>query len=409
MKCEYNQVHPGVWVCPVCDHKALTSHAPARNCPQAKPDLVAVAPVQPTSPVVRRDQYATERDYQAKAGRCIHRGNVTQTLLPCVQCGQKDQVYDVYSCDKHGQCTLGNRRKAGDPPMQACIGCAQWTPPFSIVPAQGGDWAYRGCSKPHPSTYNVTAIIPVVEPDKCLLQVLRLLQLQTERPYIQLIDTGSRPETLAWLETLRDVDIEVQHLRTHGFNHASELVSMALDTAIAINRTPFTFFTHADCFLRSPTVISELMALAAEHVVAGHQITERPYVGWETEFGHTLLMCDQDRLNQLGIKWSMRAGMQALGIDDYSDPRLPPNFVDTERGFNAALRSAGIPGFFTGTEKNFVVNRDKYMRHVRSLCGSKLYSEEYQAKALTWLPEAVQEAEANIELWSQNAHHTSSV
>lgn len=271
---------------------------------------------------------------------------------------------------------------------------------FAIIPTQGGAEPWRGINEQKPWEYDVTAIIPVIEPDHCLKLVIELLRLQTVKPYILLIDTGSQQPACDWLESLRAADLEVHFIRKHGVLHASELVSMALDVGVALSLSRFNLFTHGDCFLRKRTAVEDLQALSTEHIVAGHQITERPYEGWEREFGHTLLMVDQPALNERGVTWNMQQFARGYGIEDYNNAALVPNFIDTERGFNIRLQAVGVSGHFTGTEQNYQRNTDEWIDHVRSLSSSKILSPQYQAMALEWLPAAVKEAKERIREWS---------
>lgn len=385
----------GIWICPTCNHKALSSHAPKRECGKRDPQ-------QPQQRQIATRSAPRVADETNQLGPCVHRGDVIEKGLICELCGLKGDLYDVHACSKHGQCSL-KKRKHG---LQSCLGCTDHCSPekakvegFAIIPAQGGADPWRGVSEPKPWAYDVTAIIPVIEPDECLLLVIELLRLQTERAYILLMDTGSSAATCEWLEGLRAADLEVHYIRKHGAMHASELVSMAMDAAVAVSHSRFSFFTHGDCFLRKRTAVAELKDLAAQHVVAGHQITERPYEGWEREFGHTLLMVDQFELRERGISWNMQQFARGLGIDDYNNENLVPNFIDTERGFNIRLQANGIKGHFTGTEKNYQRNTDDWIDHVRSLSSSKILSPQYQKIALTWLPDAVKEARERIQEW----------
>ncbi len=280
------------------------------------------------------------------------------------------------------------------------------TPPQETIPVRSISQPWRGTIEKKPWEHDVTCIIPVLEPDRSFELVLQLIRLQTVKPYILLIDTGSTPDTMRWLESLRSPDLELHTMRLNAVCHPSEPVSMALDAGVAMIRTRFAFFTHSDCFLTRQTAIEELRGLAEKHVVAGHQISPRPYPGWETELGHTMLMVDQDRLNELGVRWSMRDAMRRETRPSYwpdymPDAKASPNYPDTETGFNQALARLGIPGHITGTEENFQRNTDEWMDHLRSLACSKIYSAEYQAKALKWLPDAVAEAKQRITEWSK--------
>jgi hypothetical protein len=406
--CEFVKTSEGVWLCPVCKEERRTTSAPKnRVCGPGH-----TRPTAATNETTHLRQ--TEEDYTRNIPGCPHRGQVVKRNQVCQACGNKGQLYDVYTCDLHGQCTLGNRRKAGDPPMQACVSCPHLPhdPAKTIKPIQqtipvrslGQPW--RGVDTKKPWEYPSTAIIPVVEPDRSFELVLRSLRLQTEAPYLIVIDTGSSPETAAWLQSLTAPDLEVHFARFNAVCHPSEPVSMAIDMAVARVQTRFSFFTHSDCFVTRRTALAELRELAAVHVVAGHQISPRPYTGWETEFGHTLLMCDQDKLNDLGVRWSLRDAMRhepRPGFwPDYRPETTAPNYPDTETNLNRLLKLAGIPGFFTGVEQNYVRNfGDGWIDHVRSLASSKLYSASHHAEAMTWLASAVTDAQQRITQWEK--------
>lgn len=416
MNCVHEEIRPGVWFCPVCEHPAITSHPPKIECGTWK--LKAIRQATPTK----------RPEFPVRSIVCQHRGPLIreEDCKPCQTSTGKPMV-EVYSCGQFGECTQNNT--SIQPRIKACSTCQVYTPlvqlptpsptkvrsvpreEFEVVPSRGGPWAWRGISKRKPWEYNVTAIIPVVQPDETLPIVIELLRLQTERPYILIIDTGSDPQKCEWLETLRAADVEIHYIKNHGTVHLAECVAMACDFGVARALTRYTFFTHSDCFVRDREGLRKLMELAENHIVAGHQITERKYEGWETEFGHTFLMCDQDELDRRGITWKMRRGVLTPGAvppgtTDYTAEGLPPHIVDTERSFNRLLRAAGIPGHFTGGEKNWQRNKDKWIDHVRSLPGSRLYSDEYQAKAMQWLPAAVAEAKQRIVNWRAQNENT---
>lgn len=388
------------WVCETCK-KAFRGSHPPKNYPCVSgqsPD--AAKRVQPAS-----GRGAALRSPAAPPVRhdCLHRGELIrrQGCKPCQAQGHKE--IEVFTCAKHGECTL--RNTSIQPRLKACATCQQYqSAVYQIVPAQGGPWAWRGISEPKPWEYQITAVIPVIQPDETLPLVIELLRLQTQRPYILLIDTGSDKQHADYLEAHRASDVEIHYLKTHGTVHLAECVSMACDFGATRAQTRFTFFTHSDCFLTRRTALSDAMHLAEKHIVAGHQITEREYEGWQREVGHTFLMCDQNELDRRGITWKMRRGILTpgalpAGITDYTAENLPKHIVDTERSFNRLLQAAGIVPYITGTEKNWQRNTDTWIDHVRSLAAAKLYSDEYYAEARKWLPEALQDARARIEEW----------
>lgn len=440
--CKFTRIRDlNEWHCSVCRFIAFTDALPERPCdlkpihsdPRQRRRSRAATPSAAMQP---RDPMDSENQYLKIIQPCEHRGEVIETQVPCEACGQKGQLYNIYKCDIHGQCSLGQRRIAGDNSVRACISCTdgpnvklanqtespmppapqpttdsrQPTTPHMVIPGAGGWQAWRGISNPKPWQYEVTAIIPVINPDDTLPLVIELLRLQTERPYILLIDTGSPESSRPFLESLRASDVEVHYIRKHGNVHLAECVSQACDLGAALALTRFTFFTHADCFLRKRTALAEAKALAARHIVAGHQITERAYDNWDKEFGHTFVIVDQDEIDRRGITWKMRRGaitpgVLPDGVCDYSAELLmeldPPleHWIDTERSFNRLLMAAGIPGYFTGGEKNWQRNTDEWIDHVRSIPGSKMYGEDYYKQASEWLPAAIAEARERIAAW----------
>ena len=398
MNCVHVEVHPGVWVCPKCDHKAVTSHPPLRQCGSSK---AVVKPVAVAKRVDPRD----------RSGTCKHRGEkLRQERCKTCQSGNGRPFVDLFQCAIHGECTLNNTSIFPRP--KACSICEDFVPLVQLtvppkavetIPVRSIPDPWRGVIARKPWEYDVTAIIPVLEPDKSLTLVIELLRLQTERPYILLVDTGSSPESTAWIESLRADDVEVHLLRMNAVCHPSEPVSIALDAAVARVQTKYTFYTHSDCFLRKRTALAELKEMAFAYSVVGHQISPRPYDGWESELGHTLLMVDQELMNAAGVTWSMREAMRFDGTaefwPDYNRSPGTPNYPDTETNFNRMLAARGITPHFTGTEENYQRNVDEWIDHVRSHAGSKIYSADYHAKAEAWLPAAIAEAKERIEAW----------
>src|SRR5262245_59617380 len=72
-----------------------------------------------------------------------------------------------------------------------------------------------------PWEYPLAAAIPHYETPETLPVLLELLRLQTVRPYILLIDTGSWWKTVRELERLRAPDCEVHYLRARAYRHTS--------------------------------------------------------------------------------------------------------------------------------------------------------------------------------------------
>lgn len=126
MLCQHVEIHPGFWVCPNCDHKAITSHAPSRECKPIEfatpiPTIITATPHRVIDP------RESENQYLESIPTCKHRGEIIETDITCDVCGLRGQKYDTYACDIHDVCTLGNRKKAGDK-MKACATCPDMVP-----------------------------------------------------------------------------------------------------------------------------------------------------------------------------------------------------------------------------------------------------------------------------------------
>lgn len=253
----------------------------------------------------------------------------------------------------------------------------------------------------------VSVIIPVLELNETLPTVIALLQKQTVRPLIYIVDTGSI-RTTAELEALRSPSVEVLHLRTQGWPHGSWPVSAALDAAWGCINTPYAFLTHDDCFLQKQTTLSELMALCSIHKAVGHQISPRTYEGWQNEFGHTCLMLSVPDMDAINMTWNFRKWGVAVGKSIVSSKCLP-NKPDTETMMNHLLHVNGLtPSFnappgkplFIGTEQNAVRNIDPWIDHCRSMTCGMLYSMEHYQKVKLWVQDAMAQANERLASWN---------
>lgn len=439
MECNYEEITPGsqLWKCQNagCNRPVIKS--------THKPRYSRCGEVGKVSPQQKRiDAGVHPFSLQHRPEPCIYLGDVieTQECKPCKANGNL-KVVDVRACAIFGKCTKNKNAETTrdaegkiQPPHAACSVCNEYETKdgvkavdaipekykpkptvqqitssevpkqlrkdivtFKTIPVETESQPWRGNIKRKPWEYSTTAIIPVLNPDPTFVYAIQLLRLQTKPPFIILIDTGSGAAYNDLIYSLRAPDLEVHGLRLNAVHHSSEPVSMALDMGCALARTRFTFFTHTDCFLRKRTALEELESLADTHIVAGHQITERPYPEWETEFGHTLLMCDQTALDAYNVRWKMKY-LYGDGVD-YNVNSQTPNVPDTESTFNAMLRQIGIKGIFTGTEINFERTVDDWIDHVRSHASSRTYQKDYFKMSSEWLKEAAREATQRIRDW----------
>lgn len=253
-----------------------------------------------------------------------------------------------------------------------------------------------------PSDYSVTAAIPTlgpacIEPLKLVVEILRL---QTERPFIMVIDTGSPPAVLEELYAMRAADLEVHSIACHGYSHSSEPVAMALDMAHALCRTPWLFHTHADCFLRRRDLLETWGRIATVNTpVVGYRMSPRDWITreWEWMIGHTALMLFMPPLHAIGASWNFQRMHYAYGylLDNLG------GWPDTETGFNHSLRDAGIKPIFLGFDRNHDRQITDDFDHCRSYVGASIYYQSHYSRLCAeWMHAAMGDARERIRLWS---------
>lgn len=270
--------------------------------------------------------------------------------------------------------------------------------PVRTVPWVG---CFEGSCLKKPWDYDVTVAIPTFNGADRLPLVVALLRLQTVKPFIVIVDTGSKPDELEKVMALKAQDIEVISCAFNGVQHPSEPVSIAMDMALASLRTRFLFCTHDDCFPMTYLLLQYFRDICQYNPIVGHQITPRPCDDWEGMTGHTALMLDGDYLLDHGITWSMRRTMRLFGVEGGMINTDRQSWPDTEIGLNYLFQQIGVKPCFTGTEKNWSRNRDGLIDHCRSSGGGKIYDKEYwQNCAQQWLKDAMREGWKRVKEWS---------
>lgn len=314
---------------------------------------------------------------------------------------------------------LGDRLEAGElnpgwalrPSHQpTASGSQENAPPTTAQPTPGSHplvaplgvrdhpraWAGRAARKPW--EYRVTAVIPHLDTLEPVRACVELLRLQTEPPYILIIDTGSPDRVRAALEALRAEDLEIHYLRAHGYVHPSEPVAVAQDLAFALCRSEFLFCTHADCFLRRRDYLRWLLTLCSpEQPAVGYQMSPRDWLTdqWEGMVSHTATMLHMPSMHRLGVTWSMERARCAFGLNTGVDAGWP----DTETCMNLVLRAAGVQPLLIGPETNYQRHVDENLDHVRSYPGSQVYSADYHRQAKEWMESALEEAWNRVARW----------
>ena len=281
---------------------------------------------------------------------------------------------------------------------------------YSIAPVRGwksNELPWEGDCDKKPWEYKVTAIIPVLDTYESLKICIDLLKLQTIKPFIVIIDTGSTKDFEKILN-LADQDVEVHSIRLNGVTHPSDFPAIAMDLGQSLCRTEYMFATHADVFLRRRDFIEDLLEMCGDHTidsnkfpVVGYQISPRQHSDWKGMISHTASMYYLRTLDKIGFGWSLRRLASLYDLPNYKPNPMRPNWPDTEILGNVLLRQFKIPTKIIGEEGNFCRNKDESIDHCRSITSGMLYSPEYYKTAMEWYEEAKQEALERIELWSE--------
>jgi glycosyltransferase involved in cell wall biosynthesis len=267
-----------------------------------------------------------------------------------------------------------------------------WTGPYEVKP-----WSY-----------GVTVGIPVLDTPDELELVVELLRMQTVRPFIVIVDTGSSDENLARILALRASDVEVHSLRFNGLKHPSDFPAIAMELIQHRTQTEWLFCTHADCFLKRRDVIEEFIGIARREntPAVGYQISPRRHEGWEGMISHTATLLRMPDILRMGVGWNQWRVCLLHGIEDHSPDPDRANWPDTEVLLNYVLRQHGVTPYLVDrdapVEMNFERNEDHRIDHCRTLTAGKLYSPGHYAKASIWADDARAKARARLAQWKED-------
>lgn len=285
-----------------------------------------------------------------------------------------------------------------------------WAPFLTGSPTPGTnrivEKRWLGQIRKKPWDYNVTATMAHLETPEILEVNIKLLRLQTEVPYIVIVDTGSSLETCERIEKLRADDCEIHYIRAHSYQHPSAPVSVACDLAQALAVTPYIYWTHTDCFLVNRCHLGIMMGLCnANHPAVGYRLSPRTdEPNWKRMLGHTSLMTHKPTFNRLGITWSVERAHDQFEVPRKGDKT--GGYPDTETCMNYLLRENGIEPHFVGEDTNYERFTDDNIDHFRSFGGAKLYSDHrggHLDKANIWMKEAIADANSRIAEWTKKA------
>lgn len=268
------------------------------------------------------------------------------------------------------------------------------------------DSPWRGGCRKKPWEYRVTAVVPVIDTHDSLELCVGLLRLQTERPYILVIDTGSGREQLEKILDMHSEDLEVHCIRHNGTLHPSDPVCMAMDAAQSLCRTEYMFATHSDAFLMRRDYLEWLLSMCGEEEdglfpVVGYEISPRSHDDWKGMISHTATMYHLPTMDRIGFGWSMRRLSAICGIENQEPHPDRPNWPDTEILGNMILRQNEVRTKVIGSEANFARNTDSNVDHARSISLGILYAHEYHKKASEWFEDAKNKARSRIKDWTE--------
>lgn len=278
----------------------------------------------------------------------------------------------------------------------------------NLAPLKGADITtspWRGCCGKKPWEYRVTAVIPVIDTPDTLELCVGLLRLQTERPYIIVVDTGSSGESAERILAMHDEDLEVHSLRINGMMHPSDSVCMAMDAAQSLCRTEYMFATHSDVFPVRRDLLEWMLAMCGPEEegltpVVGYEMSPRGHEDWKGMISHTATMYHVRTLDKIGFGWSMRRLASMYDLPSHEPHPMRPNWPDTEILGNVILRQNDVPTRIIGSEQNFQRNRDENIDHCRSFSLGVLYSPDYKKASSEWVAAAMSEARDRIDRWS---------
>lgn len=246
--------------------------------------------------------------------------------------------------------------------------------------------------------------MPTMDTPESLELCVEILRLQTERPYIIVVDTGSEPENLERTLEMHSDDLEVHCIRQNGMLHPSDPVCVALDMAQSMCRTEYMFSTHSDAFLMRRDFVEWALSMCGEessglYPVVGYEISPRNHDDWKGMISHTATMYHVPTLDRIGFGWSMRRLASMCGLRNQEPHPERPNWPDTETLGNMILREHGVRTKIIGSESNFSRNTDENIDHARSITLGLLYAPDYHRVASEWFKDAMDKAKSRIELW----------
>jgi glycosyltransferase involved in cell wall biosynthesis len=246
---------------------------------------------------------------------------------------------------------------------------------------------WEGYHETKPWDFEITAVIPTLNTPKPLELLVKLLQIQSIKPFIIIVDTGSDKT----LEYLREENVEIHYLKLHGVKHPSDFTAIAMDLAFSLCRTEYMFATHSDCFPRRKNLLEDLLRMTKTiSPVVGYEISPRAHKDWKGMVSHTATMYHIPTMDKIGLGWNLRRLCNIYGTNHFPNPKTP-TFPDSELLQNYIFRSYNIKPHIIGSETNFDRHIDENIDHCRSYTGGYLYNQNYFRNfADKWMQDAIE-------------------
>lgn len=260
---------------------------------------------------------------------------------------------------------------------------------------------WEGLAVPKPWEYPCTLVLPVIGFPELVGHCLTGWQLQTVRPFIMVIDTGSTDHELERIRGFASNNVEVHSLRYVGRAHPSEFPALAMDLAFASAATPLVIATHQDVFPRRRDLLQNMAAMCGEDVpVVGYEISPREGYEWQGMVSHTLTAYHMPTMHRIGFGWSLQRLRHRHGHPMYT-PTVPQvGWPDTEILGNEILREHNIKPKLIGHESNQQRFIDENIDHFRSFVSSGLWCPAYHGMAREWYQDAVRQGTERAKHWA---------
>lgn len=221
-----------------------------------------------------------------------------------------------------------------------------------------------------PFPHRVTAVIPHRDTPDLLRLCIRFLERQTERPYIMVIDTGSRDDLLHGVLAMRSETTEIHQIACHGPDQIVASISHALDLGLSACRTDWMWCLHSDCFVTDRHMLEDMLALGGggDFGAIGYRAPHGLSFGADGAglLSSTCTLYHVPTLDRHEISWSIRRSERR------AEGNGQPSFITPELAAHSRLRERGVATFFIADEQPQGVEIDAHRVHLRAATARRI-------------------------------------